>query len=178
MSVTFYLYKPIDLKCKPSLYEQMKKEEYEKLIKEIDEKYSEDELEVKYNEVFNRKWPDNKEHSVIEFFKTSELNKKCGRQWKRKRRKLEKFKHFYIPTSHGITYQAIAADLIAYRQGWFLKKRFFKKPLTEIICTTKSEMETFFKKYVDYKGEDKRGREFVETFRSAWKDGMIFVCSW
>ena len=58
------------------------------MIKEIDEKYSGDELEAKYNEDFDRKWPDNNEHSSIEFSNNSGLTKRAGRAWKRQKRKL------------------------------------------------------------------------------------------
>ena len=177
MSVTFILYQPINLRCEPSLYEKLNSKEYKKLIQELESKYCGNELDEKIDEIFERSWPNGKIYSCIDFTNNSGLSSKCGRAWKRERNKLEKFNYFYLTTYRGIV-KTIAADQILYRQGWFLKKRFFKKPLTEIVCTSKSELEYFFKKYIDLKNKDKRGLEVIEEFRKAWKDGMIFVCSW
>ena len=107
------------------------------------------------------------------------LPKSMRRGLSRQCRKLEKFEYFYAETQPGYTEKLIPVNYIAYRQGWFLKKRFFKKPYAYIVCTTKSEMENFFKKYINYKDKnDTRGKECVDTFRSKWKDGMIFICRW
>ena len=109
---------------------------------------------------------------------TNCLPRSMKRGANRQRRKLKKFLNLPSKTEYGITNRIIVVEHIAYRQGWFLKTRFFKKPYTTVVCTTKSEMESFFKKYIDYKNKDTRGKECVDLFRSKWEDGMIFICSW
>lgn len=113
-----------------------------------------------------------------EIMHTNSLPRSMKRGANRQRRKLEKFPHEPCEASYGITDNLIYVKDIAYRQGWFLKNRFFKKPYTTVVCTTRSEMESFFKKYIDYKNKDTRGKECVDLFRSKWEDGMIFICSW
>lgn len=92
---------------------------------------------------------------------------------------LRKLSQFPIETfSNGhITRKFIVVDEVAYAQGWFFKNRFFNRKISWNICTTKHEMEAFFKKYIDYFGKDTRGAESVEKFMKTWEDGMIFECA-
>ena len=139
---------------------------------ELFEKHKEWEEEQESN-----KWSDGKEHYYFDWTHIVRCYSKC-RGWKRLSNRMSelKFKNFDYP---GIgTTKYLCLDEVQYAQGWFFKKPFFNKEITLVFCTTKHQMECFFKQYIDYQSHDDRGAEAVERFLNAWEDGMIFECAW
>lgn len=121
-------------------------------------------------------WTDGKTHDKIDMtYLTACFGK--GRGWRRIKNRLNTLP---IQTFNNGRYSLryIPVDEVEYAQGWFFKKRFFKKEITFVICVTKQQMENFFKQYIDFNNEDTRGREAVDRFLNAWEDGMVFECSW
>ena len=124
----------------------------------------------------NSAWSDNHRHDKIDITLLRACFKDC-RGWKRL---VKHFDGFPIKTfNNGRTIQKyIPVDRVEYAQGWFFKKRFFNKKMTRVFCTTKKQMENFFKQYIDFNDKhDTRGREAVDRFLNAWEDGMIFECA-
>ena len=125
----------------------------------------------------SKQWSDNKEHH---FFNWTEIGwcNRMHRGWRRMRNRMSniKFKVFEHPRLGKQKY--LCVDEVEYAQGWFFKKSFFNKEMTWVICTTKHQMECFFKQYIDYQNTDTRGAEAVKRFLNAWEDGMIFECAW
>lgn len=75
------------------------------------------------------------------------------------------------------TVKYVVVDEVLYRQGWFLKKKFFDRKTTVIWCNSKEQMARFFDEYIDYNSKDKRGRECVRVFLNAYEPGMLFECA-
>ena len=139
-----------------------------------------DELYFAYKEWEERQknsaWSDSQSHDKIDI---SHLNAcfKHARGWRRLRKRIEgcPIKTFQ---NKRYTQRYIPVDEVEYAQGWFFKKKFFKKEITTVFCTTKKQMENFFNQYIDYNNADDRGKEAVCRFLNSWKDGMIFECAW
>lgn len=70
----------------------------------------------------------------------------------------------------------LCADIEVYKQGWYLKPRFFKKKFPFYYCSTKNNMEKFLDRYLDYRRPE--AVECKKAFMDAWKDGMLFSCRW
>ena len=179
MSVTFHLYKLCDnihyLGRKYDFATKDEKKRFNHLyylasISKEDDDWVDDFIKERYS--------DNLNHNYIEVTCFKKLSK-MGSRYKgyyRLYRKLQNFNMDIISSTYGVTYKFIVVDKVVYRQGWFLKKKFFKKGTTCFIATNKKEMQNFFNKYLDFK--DKRGIETYNTFLNKWEDGMIFEVSW
>ena len=124
-----------------------------------------------------KKWSDEKDHTFFDWTHITRCYSKC-RGWRRLRDRMSmmKFKTFEYPGIGSVNY--LCLDEVQYAQGWFFKKPFFNKEITLVFCTTKSQMENFFKQYIDYRSHDTRGAEAVQIFLDSWEDGMIFECAW
>ena len=101
---------------------------------------------------------------------------KYARGWRRLAKRLKNLNTKTFKNSR-YTQKYIPVDEVQYAQGWFFKKKFFNKEITYVLCTTKKQMENFFKQYIDYNSHDTRAKEAVERFINAWEDGMLFECS-
>lgn len=191
MSVTFHLYKPennikylgnyLD-KCS---YEQINDKNYLYNLEislgapENNNPNYEKLIHTFYEEQDKICWSDYKKHEMFNLtnFKYYSMKKnKISRSWKRNRHKLKNLNYQEYTNSRGETIHYIPVKEIAYRQGWFLKKRFFKKENTFVIATTKKDMMNFFKQYINYNSKDNRAKETVDFFNNHWCDGYIFLC--
>ena len=119
-----------------------------------------------------KSFSDGKNHELVEL----DAKKAYLRQFRggtRMLNRLQKFqsRHFEVPYYR---FNYLVLDQVEYRQGWFLKKRFFQKKFWTIYCTTRKELEEFFKRYVNL--NDEWGREARDAFLNAWEDGMLFAC--
>lgn len=122
-------------------------------------------------------WSDGKEHDKLDISHLKACFKHT-RGWKRLASRFEDMPIKTFKSARGIQ-RYIPVDEVQYAQGWFFKKRFFNKEITFVFCTTKEQMENFFKQYVDFNHpSDDRGKEAVNRFINAWEDGMIFECAW
>lgn len=128
-------------------------------------------------EMQQKAWSDGIIHDTLDLTYMKSLFK--VNHWRGCNRILKKLRQFPIHQfSNGhYTRNFIVVDEMAYAQGWFFKNNFFKRKMTWNICTTKHEMEEFFKKYIDYLGKDTRGEESVQKFLDSWENGMIFECA-
>jgi len=178
MSVTFHLYKPIDAYTIPDQFYMTSPTEYKKLLIEkpqVDPKY-----DAFWSNFFkDDEWNDGKTHQKLNLTYLKALAKGKKNRLSKMIQKIENQKDVYkiqYLNSKMSSYKYIAVDEVLYRQGWFLKKKFFKKVNWTHIYTTKEEMLGFFKRYIDF--TDPRGAECAKVFLEAWKDGMIFECSW
>lgn len=128
------------------------------------------------DELFIEKFSDNQAHSVIDLTLAKNISFNCGknRYWK----KIKKMNLPYnsVRFEEGFTYHAVTVDVIGYRQGWFLKKRFFHKNCTLYMTNKKSEMIGFMKKYFDFTNE--KAIECYQTFIQIFEDGMLFQCAY
>lgn len=185
MSVTFHLYKiRDDVEFLGNLADKVKwgiknDEALTKLETEHGFKgdFTSDELEDWENRMIEASFSDGKKHDIFDkncikqiFKGTRGLNRLLNR--------LDGLNFKRLENENGYIYNYIVVDEIVYRQGWFLKKKFFNKEITACICTTKKQMENFFKQYIDYNSNDTRGKEAAEAFLNAWEPGMLFKCVW
>lgn len=124
-----------------------------------------------------KKWSDGQEHEYLDWTHIVRCYSKY-RGWRRIRNRMSmiQFKTFNYPRIGTTEY--LCVDEVQYAQGWFFKKSFFSKEITLVFCTTKTQMENFFRRYIDYNSHDARGAEVVERFLNAWEDGMLFECAW
>lgn len=181
MSVVMYLSKPLyDVDYLGSKFDFATDEDI-KRINELKFKYDMSESEEKeWEEMFARKYSDNKNHSYIDiswYYWVASLSK-SNKAAKRYAKKLEKLGYKVFTPKHSDAMKYIVVDEVAYRQGWFFKNNFFNRGATMYVGTTKEEMIWFFKKYVDFNNKrDNRATEAYNSFLNAWEDGMIFVCS-
>ena len=141
------------------------------------EKMSEEEREEFFlpEDVFKERYSDNKEHQFLDLTCEKIISKNCGKNRYWKKIKQMQLPYNTLTLNNGYTYHATTVDLIAYRQGWFLKNRFFKKNCTMYMTNKKSEMISFMKKYFDF--TDPKAVECYQLFVKIFKDGMIFDCS-
>ena len=143
--------------------------EYDRMSKE------EKENTILPDSVFEDQYSDQKEHNYFELTSLKSISKNCkkNRFWK----KIERMQlPYHVFETDYYTSHIVVTDTIKYRQGWFLKKRFFKKACTMYMTNKRSEMISFMKKYFDFRGE--RAVECYKTFVEVFEDGMIFECSW
>lgn len=185
MSVALHLYKiRDDIEYKGILEDKVKWTANDmRALEEIEKSYgyrgdfSWEELINWKESLYPHIFSDGKKHEVIDLTYFKEIYKgKRGLSGL-----LKKFQNFNIRTftnANSYTYKYLVLDEVVYRQGWFLKRRFFHKNINTVICLTKKEMVNFFNKYIDYNSRDTRGKEAVDTFLDNWKPGMIFECSW
>ena len=98
--------------------------------------------------------------------------------FKGKKRQLKKLEKFGIKVFKNkyTTIHYIPFDIVAYDQGWYFKKSFFKKKYSHFLCNTKKELEIFFKKYIKHTDPD--GVKATKVFLDAWEDGMLCDCWW
>jgi len=118
-------------------------------------------------------WSDHQKHELFDISHYRVCYKKTN-GWKTL---ADKLNCFTIKNFLGLK-RYLCLDQVAYAQGWFFKRRFFKKEITMVICVTKKQMINFFNRYIDYNSHDTRGKESVECFLNAWENGMMFVCAW
>lgn len=112
-------------------------------------------------------WSDKQEHYFFSWSYYQAINSK-ERGYRRLRNRIKKLKvKTYKPRGE----QYLCLDPVLYSQGWFFKKRFFKKKIFQNISATKEEMLNFLKQYCTDADE-------IERFSSLWEPGMVFVCSW
>ena len=101
--------------------------DYEKLKLTKEERENIEELP---DEIFIEKFSDGKKHRYLDLTMHKWFSTSSGknRYWK----KIKKMNLPYntIITTYGYTYHATVVASIVYRQGWFLKNRFFKKKCT------------------------------------------------
>ena len=164
MSVCLYINKIIpNVEYIGTKYEKLNKEERKNIIDLPDE-------------IFIEKFSDGKEHGYFNLTMAKSISKNCGknRYWK----KINKMNLPYntITTTYGLTYHVTVVDKVVYRQGWFLKNRFFNKKCTMYMTNKKSEMISFMKQYFDF--TDDRAKECYNTFIEKMEDGMLFSCDW
>lgn len=119
-------------------------------------------------------WSDKKEHYFFDFTYYNSFWRN-SRGWKYLYKRLNCFDFKIFNNGHKIC-KYLTLDRVLYYQGWFLKKRFFKKEVTFVYCVTKKQMVDFFNRYIDFTEEN--GRMCVKEFLDAWEDGMLFECSW
>lgn len=119
-------------------------------------------------------WSDSTKHT---FFDISYYKKlfRNSRSWHRMEKRLSKFE-YRIFDNKKEKKKYLTVDKIKYAQGWFFNKRFYKKKVTVVFCTTKRELENFFKQYVKCKTVEER--KIINNFLNSWEDGMLFECSW
>lgn len=172
MSVTLTLYKPNqDIEFLGCGWMKYSSKEWKKLCEEwINNNCANAPSD---EELFGNRWSDGGVHYYINVTERKSYlkNYRGGRRYLKRlfRIKSKTFEHKYYP------FQYIPVDIVQYRQGWFLKNRFFKKKFWTIYCTTRKELESFFNKYINFREE--WGEETVNTFLNSWEDGMIFECS-
>lgn len=177
MSVTFHLYQVahgVTYKGKP--YEFFDKKRRNEVIHDLS-----DEADKYFEDVYEGV-PGL--HDFLNLSNYMDISKSCKKNGLGKKIK-EIEKTFPVQTINAKTgaYKGICVDKQVYRQGWFLKKRFFKKACTIYVATTKEEMNGFFKKYLDYSyrycndSDFVPARETFNIFNQYWEDGMIFVCA-
>lgn len=176
MSVCFSLYKVLpDVDLLGSKYDFASKELLEEKNNLLDSKDLDmDEFHKIMDDFYGMRFSDGLNHEYLDLVNWSFGPKHKKNRSKNKKNVSNSFNVKVLPTSRGFAYKYLTVDRIAYRQGWFLKKRFFKKPYTIYIATTKEQMDNWFKKYLDVKGRDKRGIECYRKFMDSWEDDCIF----
>lgn len=135
------------------------------------------EMDKFFEKMDKMKWSDNESHYMIDKAWINCMYKK-ERGTKRLIDRIDKFNLKTFNTGKGWTYRYIAADPVIIRQTQGIKPRFFKKKITLVYCTTRNEVESFFRNYVDT--STKAGKEIVDTIRKEWKEneGMILEVAW
>ena len=122
---------------------------------------------------------DGKDHDMIQFnliksvFKTPKG--KQQREWKPVCTKLQNFNLKTFKDKHSTIIKYIVCTPVQYAQGWFLKKRFFKRRSWRFYATTKKQMNNFFDRYGN---KSEQCYEVRKLFNEKWEDGMLFECSW
>ena len=128
-----------------------------------------EELLISYFSTKKLCWSDKEGHEYFSYSKLKNRYRKL-REW----RILEK--HFsrlpFKTRENGEKY--LAVNHIKYVDGYFLKKRFYNKRIPYVICTTKKEMENFFRRYIDYSTDS--GQLYTKSFLKAWQENSFFVC--
>lgn len=162
MSVTFHLYKVRDdIDYIKSPYENRE-------ARTIDN----------YDTYYEHSFSDGDSHGILDisYFKSaSRKHHKLARSAKRLIKPIKNLNYKLCSTKRGYAYKYVTVDEILYRQGWFLKKKFFEKDMTVVFCNSKEQMQRFFNKYIDR--NTARGRECEKAFIDAFEPGMIFECA-
>lgn len=181
MSATMHLWKPLDVKFLGSPYDDYTDKQLSEHGEEIDEKLgcpidgSLEDIDIWGITMNCSEWEDKQGHDMLDLTYIKSIFKAYNdKAWRRVRKKLSQF-----PSSVGhrkvTSRKVICADEMAYAQGWFFKRRFFKKKTTFVFCTTKKEMELFFKRYMDNSEDSRKAQKY---FLEKWEDGFIFECAW
>lgn len=118
-------------------------------------------------------WSDGKKHQLFKLDTKKGYLRSC-RGGRRMLNRLSKFSHQHFSNEY-YRFNYLVLDEVVYRQGWFLKKRFFRRKFWTVYGTTKEEVERFFNKYL--KPNDEVGKEARDAFLNAWEDGMLFECA-
>lgn len=179
MSVTFHLLKPLlNVTYMGDFFDYMTYKEFlnNELINDIEianglndyENY-----EDFYSDQEKKKWSDNQKHEMFTIPNFYRGKKSC-RSWKRLAKKFKNLNFKYFQRKCGETYKYIPVTEVLYYQGWFLRKKFFKKECTCYITKNKYEMLTFLRKYLDFK--DNYAVKVYNSFEEYWEDGLIFEC--
>lgn len=123
-------------------------------------------------EMYAKSFSDGKHHELFVLEEYTASLKHC----REKHRTLKKIISLPWKSFHNDYYEFryIVVDQVVYRQGWFLRKRFFNKKQWAVLCTSKKEIENFFKMYGD---KSDAAEEARNAFLNAFEDGMIFECS-
>ena len=188
MSITFHLYRPnynveyigtIFDNSKINLFSNANKKKFWEVYGEAG--YSEDmdfEDSLKLDEKIQAEaWSDGKMHKQLNLNhlrgQLKVANKRYHGSYRRTIKRLENFPKNKYTTGYGVTTTYIPVDEVLYNQGWFLKRRFFKRKVWTIICTTKKQVQNFIDKYAT-----KKGANILKEFVDKWEDGMIFQCGW
>lgn len=176
MSVTFSLYKVSEAEYLGSVFEAKTTEERDNEIRRRLNLPADSDIEATLQnacELVKAEWSDGAYHRMLDIADKHWMWK-GERGWRRMDKRLKT-----LPTQVYKGHKYVALDKVEYSQGWFLKKRFFKKRITTVYCVTKKQMMDFFKQYLDYSGDDCLvAKDVMERFERAWKDGMLFECSW
>lgn len=191
MSVTMHLYKPrSDVTYTGDWWMQIPlREMNNKTLMDLQVKLggpsepSEDASNEVYNDFFlkemewekdmkTKAYSDGKLHEYIDL----DSQKAYLRKFRGGKRMLNRLGRFQFKNFENQNYhfKYLVVEEVEYRQGWFLKKKFFRKKFWTIYCTTRKELEAFFKNYVNLNNE--WGREARNAFLNAWEDGMLFAC--
>lgn len=183
MSVTMHLYKVLDNvdflgnvcdKVKWTESDESALFEYE-INHGYREDMSEDELDDWYNKMGALAYSDGIKHDLFDLSYIKRIFYK-DKAFRRVLKTLRDFKFKKYTNANSDVYNYVVVDEVAYRQGWFFKNRFFRKKTTMVVCTTKKQLETFIKKYIDM--HDNYGVEAAKTFLDTFEPGMIFECAW
>lgn len=129
-------------------------------------------------EYYKGKYTDNNKHDMIDISYVKSMcykGKKLARGAKRAIKPIKNLKYKLCKTTRGYAYKYVTVDEVLYRQGWFLKKKFFNRELTFVFCNSKKQMQRFFNEYIDRSTE--RGKECEKAFMDAFQPGMIFECA-
>lgn len=184
MSATFHLYKIRDdlqfIGTERDFASKEKVKEYEENICELSDEQVNKFYSYRFKTIDGNIFiPNDTDYiDIIDIYNTASGYKKC-KGYKRQLSKLEIFSCNVLHTKRGYTYRAIPVEEVLYRQGWFLKKKWFRKRCTYYVATTKQQLISFFKLNLDVKRYDsERAIECMQTFIKYWEDGMIFVVSW
>lgn len=177
MSICFSLYKVLpNVDFLGSEYDLASKEILEKnnaLFKSIES--TSEEINNSIDDFYMEKFSDGLKHKYLDLTNWySGPKSKKNRNKRELRRIYNTFNVKSLITARGWVYKYLTVDEILYRQGWFLKKRFFKKYHTIYMATTKEQMKNWFDKYLDVNRKDKKGIECYNAFMNSWEDGCIF----
>lgn len=179
MSMYVALVKPLNgVTMNMSKSESLYKKDYEEIINII---HNSDSLDLDELDSFlsDNTFSDGKNHKYecISFWKElSKYNKRTRLRKKIERIETEVFCKVLNPTNTIFQpYKYFVFDEVYYRQGWFMKNRFYKKPITQYFGLNKSEMIGFLRKYMDFK--EKKNVEIFNELVSIYEEGMIFICS-
>ena len=149
MSVTFSLMKLCkDIGYTPSKYDLLDSREKRNLVKQLDDYRDDFELFDNYfKENFTGKFSDGKEHSLFELFKFNFYSNRMKKYYKYIK---ENYKDYLIFVDEkGNQHYSFVYDERCYKQGWFLKDKFFRRENSFFYAFTKEEMDKLLKCYVN-----------------------------
>lgn len=126
------------------------------------------------NNICEMIWSDGNYHPYVNFSNLRLIYKK-ERFWNRIANKFDGLSANYCPDGYCKGNIIIPLDYVQIAQGWFFKKRYFKRKNWYNVCNTKRGMIDFFNRYIDYSMDG--ARDTVNRFIDSWEDGMIFICS-
>ena len=204
MSVTMHLFVPnteikwipgkIDLMTIKEIKEKAAEDTkiYSTICDEADKKFgdasSKEKEEYIENEYSTRgllcdgHWDDNKEHDTIEIYSYNKRrykskNKRYYKYMKRIKEifgdKLRQDRGKYITTKY------LPVDCVAYRQGWFFTKKFFKSSVTTYYAFTKDEVIKILDKLIDksYSYDKSCSREELEQLTEKERSYIKYITS-
>ena len=118
-------------------------------------------------------WADNQKHFFFDWTYYRSLHRN-SRGWRRQEEKMSKYnlKNFVV---NSISHDYLTTDLVNEYYGWCLKPKFFKKKMPFTICTSKKEINNFFKRY----GKNDELTAIIQNrVLNEWTDDCLFVVSW